>query len=155
MQTSAVPQPLQRTPLISVESLQEDAMVFRLTRTDPSIANALRRIMIAEVPSIAIDLVEIETNTTVLNDEFIAHRWAGLPRAHLRSTWGQEHCGQVGQSPVSTSKSQEPSWSSCMCCILTSLCSTSLASFVVHRRVLLHSRPQSGLHLEGCLSECR
>eukprot|EP00891_Asterochloris_glomerata_P003812 jgi/Astpho2/3812/Aster-04339 len=79
VQTSAVPQPLQRTPLISVESLQEDAMVFRLTRTDPSIANALRRIMIAEVPSIAIDLVEIETNTTVLNDEFIAHRLGLIP----------------------------------------------------------------------------
>ena len=93
VQTTDMPQPLQRTPLISVESLQEDAMVFRLTRTDPSIANALRRIMIAEVPSIAIDLVEIETNTTVLNDEFIAHRWAGLPIRHLESTCRQQHCG--------------------------------------------------------------
>ena len=39
-----------------------------------SMANALRRVMLVEVPTIAVDLVEIEQNTTVLNDEFIAHR---------------------------------------------------------------------------------
>lgn len=71
--------PNNRHPRVTVRKLEDDYIEFLLTDTDASVANALRRIMIAEVPTIAIDLVDFENNTSVLNDEFIAHRLGLVP----------------------------------------------------------------------------
>eukprot|EP00158_Paraphelidium_tribonemae_P003325 Partr_v1_DN26042_c0_g1_i6_m486 putative RNA polymerase II len=68
-----------KVPKIEVTELKEDQIKFILSDADLSLANALRRIMIAEVPTIAIDLVEIENNTSVLPDEFLAHRLGLIP----------------------------------------------------------------------------
>eukprot|EP01085_Mycamoeba_gemmipara_P002670 Mycagemm_TRINITY_DN2498_c0_g1::TRINITY_DN2498_c0_g1_i1::g.2670::m.2670 type:complete len:312 gc:universal TRINITY_DN2498_c0_g1_i1:55-990(+) len=68
-----------RQPHIKVQTLRADKVSFLLTRTDRSIANALRRVVMAETPTMAIDLVEIENNTSVLHDEFIAHRLGLIP----------------------------------------------------------------------------
>lgn len=68
-----------RTPNVHIRKLTYDYCEFVLSGTDVSTANALRRIMVAEVPTIAIDLVEMENNTTVLNDEFLAHRLGLIP----------------------------------------------------------------------------
>src|ERR1700722_18643413 len=66
-------------PRITITDLTSDHIKFTLFDCDLSIANALRRIMLAEVPTLAIDLVEISSNTSVLADEFIAHRLGLVP----------------------------------------------------------------------------
>jgi DNA-directed RNA polymerase II subunit RPB3 len=71
--------PHQRFPKIEILHMAPHEMRFILSETDTSMANALRRIMIAEVPTLAIDLVEFHENSTVLNDEYIAHRLGLIP----------------------------------------------------------------------------
>jgi len=71
--------PLPRMPKIEILELKDDFIKFVLSETHVSIANALRRVMIAEVPTMAIDMVEIQENTSVLNDEFVAHRLGLIP----------------------------------------------------------------------------
>ena len=46
---------------------------------DAAIANALRRILLAEVPSMAIEKVFINNNTSIIQDEVLAHRLGLIP----------------------------------------------------------------------------
>ncbi|KAK5997876.1 DNA-directed RNA polymerase II subunit RPB3 [Cladobotryum mycophilum] len=66
-------------PQVKISAADSTRVDFELSRTNISFANALRRVIQAEVPTIAIDLVEIEVNTSVLADEFIAHRLGLIP----------------------------------------------------------------------------
>ena len=68
-----------RLPQVEVTQLTDEEINFTLSKTDASIANALRRVMISEVPTMAIDKVEFSVNTTVLHDDFIAHRLGLIP----------------------------------------------------------------------------
>lgn len=52
---------------------------FDLIGCLPSIANAYRRIMLSEVPSIAIEKVYIYNNTSIIQDEVLAHRLGLIP----------------------------------------------------------------------------
>ncbi len=52
---------------------------FIIKKIDPTIANTLRRMIIEEVPTMAIEDVEIMKNNSVLYDEIIAHRLGLLP----------------------------------------------------------------------------
>ncbi len=52
---------------------------FDLIGVDPSLANAFRRILISEVPSMAIEKVFIYNNTSIMQDEVLAHRLGLIP----------------------------------------------------------------------------
>ncbi|KAJ4952947.1 hypothetical protein NE237_029779 [Protea cynaroides] len=64
---------------VEVIRLTEDDMEFDMIGIDPSIANAFRRILIAEVPTMAIEKVLIANNTSVIQDEVLAHRLGLVP----------------------------------------------------------------------------
>lgn len=66
-------------PRVNIRDTSKTTIDFVLSNTSLSLANSIRRVMLAEIPTIAIDLVEIESNTSVLADEFLAHRMGLLP----------------------------------------------------------------------------
>ena len=57
----------------------DDYMRFIIRGVDVSFVNALRRIMLAEVPSMAIDEVVIIENSSMLHDEILSHRMGLIP----------------------------------------------------------------------------
>ena len=66
---------------VSVEVLEssDNAVRVKLKGIDRAYANAIRRLAISEVPSMAVDEVVILENSSVLYDELLAHRLGLLP----------------------------------------------------------------------------
>lgn len=52
---------------------------FDLMHCYPSFANAFRRLIISEVPSLAVEKVQIFNNTSIMQDEVLAHRLGLIP----------------------------------------------------------------------------
>ncbi|KAK7901137.1 hypothetical protein WMY93_017906 [Mugilogobius chulae] len=64
---------------INVVQLDENSMEFDMVGIDAAIANAFRRILLAEVPTMAIEKVFIYNNTSIVQDEVLAHRLGLIP----------------------------------------------------------------------------
>ncbi|MFA7304420.1 MAG: DNA-directed RNA polymerase subunit D, partial [Methanoregula sp.] len=64
---------------IEFASLDDNLARFTLSGARPGFANAFRRAMIGEVPTLAIEDVRIYDNTSALFDEMLAHRLGLIP----------------------------------------------------------------------------
>lgn len=62
-----------------VTRLSPDRIEFDLIGLDASIANALRRTLMAEVPTVAIENVYVWNNTSIVVDEVLSHRLGLVP----------------------------------------------------------------------------
>ncbi|GAB9472309.1 DNA-directed RNA polymerase i and iii subunit rpac1 [Globisporangium polare] len=70
---------LKKQVKVKIQSLSEEEIVFDLIGIDASVANALRRILLAEVPTMAIEHVYIWNNSSIIQDEVLAHRLGLVP----------------------------------------------------------------------------
>jgi len=66
-------------PVVTITDVKPLNVEFQLRNVDLAFANSLRRVILSEVPTMAIDIVEVEANTSVLADEFICHRLGLVP----------------------------------------------------------------------------
>ena len=66
-------------PKIELIKLESDSIEFRLKDADLAFANSLRRVIISDVPTMAIDMVQVTENTSPLFDEFVVHRLGLVP----------------------------------------------------------------------------
>ena len=71
-----------RDPQTGAEVVSDsDRIVFDMVGIDAALANALRRILLAEVPTMAIERVLLFQNTSIIQDEVLAHRLGLIPIA--------------------------------------------------------------------------
>ncbi|KAI6105377.1 DNA-directed RNA polymerase [Pisolithus sp. B1] len=64
---------------VRIERLSNRSIEFDLVGVDASIANAFRRILLAEVPTVCIERVYVHNNTSIIVDEVLAHRLGLIP----------------------------------------------------------------------------
>lgn len=82
---------------LAISRLDESVAQFIVSGTTPAFANTLRRAMIGEVPTLAIEDVRIYDNNSALFDEILAHRLALIPlKTDLRTYVPKEKCSCSG-----------------------------------------------------------
>nr|XP_048699522.1 DNA-directed RNA polymerases I and III subunit RPAC1 isoform X4 [Caretta caretta] len=64
---------------VDVIRMDESTLEFDMVGIDAAIANAFRRILLAEVPTMAVEKVFVYNNTSIVQDEILAHRLGLVP----------------------------------------------------------------------------
>ncbi|RUS84277.1 hypothetical protein EGW08_007970 [Elysia chlorotica] len=64
---------------IDIIKMSDTDMEFDMVGVDAAIANAVRRVLLAEIPTMAIESVAILNNTSIIQDEVLAHRLGLIP----------------------------------------------------------------------------
>ncbi|XP_044304400.1 DNA-directed RNA polymerases I and III subunit RPAC1 [Varanus komodoensis] len=64
---------------VDVIHMDESTLEFDMVGIDAAIANAFRRILLAEVPTMAVEKVFVYNNTSIVQDEILAHRLGLIP----------------------------------------------------------------------------
>ena len=64
---------------LEVTAMDEEKVEFEMEGISPAIANAFRRILISEVPTMAVEKVFIVNNTSIIQDEVLSHRLGLVP----------------------------------------------------------------------------
>ena len=83
---------------VKILNKSQDKLVFSINGIKPALANSLRRLMMVEVPVLAIDTVEFSKNSSALYDEIIAHRLGLIPlKTDLKSYNLKEECKCKGK----------------------------------------------------------
>src|SRR5206468_12327599 len=77
---------------IKLLTKEQDTIRFVLSDVSPAFANALRRIILAEVPVMAIDDFMILENSSVMYDEILAHRLGLIPVTTVPTYKQTEEC---------------------------------------------------------------
>lgn len=65
--------------ILSIKKYSKEESIFQLKKIDRSILNGIRRILLSEIPSYTIDIIELKKNNSLMNDEYLAHRIGLIP----------------------------------------------------------------------------
>lgn len=75
----------------------KEEMNFSVEEMNHNFANELRRIMISEIPTMAIEIVDFKTNDSSLPDELVANRLGQIPLTFDRKAYEMnETCSNCG-----------------------------------------------------------
>ncbi len=83
---------------IEILKNKDNKLSFVIDGINPALANTLRRLIVSEVPVLAVEEVEFQKNTSALYDEMIAHRLGLTPlKTDLKSYNLKEDCKCKGK----------------------------------------------------------